>query len=181
MSKASGKPAFGRLSKDLFSKEIQSDLKGSEYVFVTQFKNVSSNGLSDLRKGLRKNQGKYLVVKNTLGRRVLEALPYKGLSKFVDGQCGIAVTKGDVSKVSKLFVTFAEENAGFKIAAAYVAGQVYAADGVKALASLPSREELLSKMLGSMQTPISSMVNVLSGVLRNFVNVIDQIKKTKEK
>jgi len=174
------KPSYGKLSKSLLVKELEDTLRGGESVFVTQFSNVSVNALFDLRKKLRAKKTQYLVVKNTLGRRVFGAGAHKALAEHVGGQCGIAVTKEDVSLISKIFMTFSEENAGFKVSAASIDGQVFTNDMVKQLATLPSREELLSKALGSMMSPVQSFVGVLNQLVAGVVNVIDQIRRSKE-
>lgn len=176
----SNKTGYGKLAKQLYSKEIQKDLDGAKNIIVAQFSQVGTNSMFDLRKKLRASKATFLVVKNTLGRRVLDADPYKGLSPLVNGQCGLGVTNEDVAKLSKTFVTFAEENPNFKINGAYVDGQIFSVDQVKSLASLPSREELLSKMLGNMKAPISNFVGVLNQVVTGIVNVLDQIRKSKE-
>lgn len=175
------KVGYGKLAKDLFSKEIAEALAGARNVFIAQFTNLSVNNASELRKNLRKTRTRFLVVKNSLGRRALVDSPFKGLAQMVDGQCGLGITSGDVSKVSKILVGFSDENAGFKVNGAYIDGQVYASEAVKRLSALPSREELLSKMLRGLNAPMSGLVSVLNEVLAGIVHVLDQIRKSKEK
>ncbi len=174
------KSSFGRLSKTLFGRELESALKGAPYVFVTQYSSVSSSALGELRKNLRTNKARYLVLKNAVGRRVLEAAPQKGLGALVEGQCGLGITSGDVARVSKVFATFSEENAGFKISGAYVDGQMFTGEMVKQLAALPSREELIARALGGLMSPVAGLVGVLNQLVTGFVNVLDQIRKSKE-
>ena len=174
------KRGYGRLSKTLLGRQIESGLKGAKTVFVTQFSSVSSNALNDLRKNLRKNKARYMIVKNAVGRRVLEGTPQKPLAPLVGGQCGLAITNEDAARVSKVFASFADENAGFKIGGAFVEGQVFTADMVKRLASLPSREELIAKALGGLLSPMTGLVSVLGQLVTAFVNVLDQIRKSKE-
>ncbi len=172
---------YGKLSKTIFGRSVESSLKGIRYVFVSQFSNVSTNALSELRKNLRKNKAKFLVVKNTVGRKVVEAAEQKSIGPLIGGQCGLAMTNEDVAKISKVFSAFADENAGFKIKGAYVEGQIFTGEMVKRLASLPSREELLAKAFGSMQSPIVGFVSVLNQLVVGFVNVIEGIRRSKEK
>lgn len=172
---------YGKLSKTLLGRQVESSLKDAKYVFVTQFSSVSSNAMAELRKSLRKSKARYLVVKNAVGRKIVDSTQQKSLSPLIGGQCGLAVTNDDFAKVSKVFATFAEENAGFKISGAYMEGQIFTGDMVKQIAKLPSREELIAKALGSMQSPISGFVGVLNQLVTGFVNVIAEIKKSKER
>ena len=172
---------YGKLLKTILGREVESNLKGARTVFVAQFSSVSSNALGELRKSLRKTQAKFMVVKNAVGRKVVDASEQKGLSPFIGGQCGIATTNADAARISKVFSTFADENAGFKIRGAYVEGQIFTGEMVKQLASLPSREELIAKALGSMQSPIAGFVGVLNQLVTGIVNVIDGIRRSKDK
>ena len=133
----SNKIGYGKIAKNLYTKEIQDNLKDSKHLFIAQFSKVSVNSIFDLRKRLRPSKSSFLVVKNSLGRRVLEAGPYKELSGAVEGQCGFGISNDDISKLSKIFVTFSEENPTFKISGAYLDGQIFSSDMVKSLAALP--------------------------------------------
>ena len=177
MSKKTG---FGKLVKQLLEKEIKRDIEGSRNVFVAQFSNISVNSMFELRRNLRKTRAEFLVVKNSIARRVLGRLPFKGLVPLVNGQCGLSVTDGDTAKVSKILATFSEENAGFKISGAYMEGALFSVDMVKQLAMLPSREELLAKIAGGMKAPIQGFVSVLGQLTGGLVNVLEQIRKSKE-
>ena len=174
------KIGYGKLAKNLYTNEIEKSLKGAKHVFVAQFSKVSVNSIFDLRKKLRPSKSSFLVMKNSLGRRALQAGPYKVLGESIEGQCGFGISNDDISKLSKIFVTFSEENPTFKISGAYLDGQVFSADMVKSLAALPSREQLISKMLGNMNAPISNFVGVLNQIVCSVVNVLDQIRKSKE-
>jgi large subunit ribosomal protein L10 len=175
------KTSYGPLVKKLLTEQIGHDFKGSQQIFVTTFSNISVNGMSALRKKLREQKTAYRVVKNTIAKRVLAEQGHDGLSELIDGQCGIAVSRGDVSAVSKAIVDFAADNTTFQVKSVFLDGKVYGAKDVQAFASLPSRHELLAKVCGGLNSPIQGLVGALSGVLRNFANVIDQIKSNKEK
>ena len=174
------KGGFGKLVKAGLMKETQKGFESCQHVFVTQFSNITVNAIGELRKNLRKQQTQFLVVKNSIGRKALASMPMKGLEPFFQGQCGMGLTSGDPAKISKILVTFGEENNGFKVGGAYIDGQIFSMAMVKQLATLPSREELLSKICGGLQSPITGMVTVLSQVLRGIVNVLDQIKNSKD-
>ena len=172
--------AYGPLVKKLLLGRLEKDATDASQVFVTSFTKISSNGISDLRKRLRTGNTRLRVVKNTVARKALAGAKKEGLSAKLDGQCALGLSMGDVSTVSKILIGFAEENETFRVEGLYLDGQVYGADQIKEFAKLPPRQELLAKVCGGMNAPISGMVNTLSGIMRNMVNVVDQIRKKKE-
>jgi large subunit ribosomal protein L10 len=170
---------FSRVSKESIIKDIEKELKKGEPFFVVRHDSVPATNIDKLRAKLRTSKTRYLVVKNTLGQKALERAKLKELSEHVQGACGIAFTSGDVVGPSKTLMEFAKENETFKVQAGYMQGKLVSVDQIKVLASLPSREVLLAKVLGTMQAPISGFVSVLAGTLRKFVNVVDAIQKKK--
>ena len=172
---------FSRVSKDLIIKEIENELKKDQPFFVVRHDTVPAASIDKLRAKLRTTKTRYLVVKNTLGQKAFERMKMKELGDQIEGACGLAFTSGDVVGSSKALMEFAKDNANFKVQAGYMAGKIMTTDQVKVLASLPSREVLLAKVVGGIQAPISGFVNVLAGTLRKLVNVVDAIQKKKSK
>lgn len=171
---------FSRVSKDIIIREIEKELKGKPTFFVTQHGGVSAVSLDKLRKKLRGVDSRYLVVKKSLSKKAFERANLKEVSDAMTGACGVAFTTGDIIASSKVLVEFAKENEAFKIQSGFMNGQVMPAEQVKVLATLPSREVLLAKMLGTMQAPMSRLVGVLSGTLRKVVTAVDAIAKKKQ-
>ena len=125
------------------------------------------------------------VVKNTMVRIAANEIGLEGLDPVLNGTTAIAVSAEDAVAPAKVVYDFIKENKLEKtevltIKLGVVEGKVISVDEVKALASLPSREVLIAKVLGSMQAPISGMVNVLQGTIRNMVYVLDAIRAQKE-
>lgn len=172
---------LSRVSKDSIIKDIEKELKKGEPFFVARHDAVSATSIDKLRAKLRGAQTRYFVVKNTLGQKALERAKLKELTGHIQGACGIAFTSGDAVASSKVLMEFAKENENFKVQGGYMQGRLVSVDQIKVLASLPSREVLLSKVVGAMQAPISGFVNVLAGTLRKFVNVVDAIARKKTK
>ena len=170
---------FSRVSKELIIKEVEKELKNRETFFIARHDTVPATRIDKLRAKLRASKTRYLVVKNTLGQKAFERAKMKELGAHIQGACGIAFTSGDVALSSKTLMEFAKENENFKVQAGYMGGKIMTADQVKVLASLPSREVLLARVVGQIQAPISGFVNVLAGTLRKFVNVVDAIHKKK--
>jgi len=170
---------LSRVSKDMIIQEIEKELKSRDTFFIARHDFVPAVNLDKLRANLRAAKARYFVVKNTLGQKALERANLKEVIGFIQGACGLAFSSGDPALTSKALMDFAKENENFKVQVAYLNGQMVSADRVKVLASLPSREVLLSRVAGGMQAPIAGFVGVLAGTLRKIVNVVDAIGKKK--
>ncbi len=171
--------SYGPQVKDLLLNGLKTDIETAEHVFITSFAGLNVNKVDELRKQLRASGTKYRVVKNTLIKKVLSETQFKGLIETVESQVGIGLSNGEVSQISKIFVDFGKENETFQVRSLSFGGNTYSDSEVDALAKLPSRHELLSIVCGTLNAPIQGVVTVLSGVIRNFVNVLDQVKNQK--
>ena len=170
---------LSRVSKDLIIAEIEKELRSRPTFFVAQHGMVSAPLLDQLRAKLRSAGSRYFVVKNRLAKKALEKAKLEGLTESFAGSCGIAFSGGDPVQPSKILVEFQKANEVFKIQKGFVNGVVIGIDQIRVLASLPSREVLLAKMVGGIQAPISKFVNVLAGTVRKVVTVIDAVAKKK--
>lgn len=135
-----------------------------------------------LRRKMREAGIEYRVVKNTLTRIAAKDAGIQGMETYLEGPTVIAMSATDPVAPAKLLSDFIKENKlqVLEIKAGLVEGKVIDSNGVKALASLPPREVLIAKMLGSMQAPISGLVNVLHGNIRNLVYALEAVRKQKE-
>ncbi len=170
---------FSRVSKNLIIAQIKKELEGSSTFFITQYAGVSASSLDKLRTKLRGVKSRYLVVKNSLGRKALDNKKFSPLTDAVTGACGFAFSNGDPALSSKILMDFSKENEGFKVQSGFIDGAVIGADQVKVLASLPSRDVLIARVVGGVQAPLSRFVGVLSGTVRRIVTVLDAIVKKK--
>jgi large subunit ribosomal protein L10 len=135
--------------------------------------------LTALRANARKN-GVYLrVVKNTLVRRAIAGTPFEGLSAKLVGPLIYGISKDPVA-AAKLLNDFAKGNDKLAIKIGAMPNYVMDVAGVKALATMPSREELLSKLLGTMQAPITQFVRTLNEVPTKFVRGLAAVRDAKE-
>ena len=160
--------------------EIKEKLANSKGAVFTNYRGVTVAQDTKLRRKLREAGVEYRVIKNTMTRIAAKELGLDGLEAHLEGPTALAVSATDPVAPAKLIAEFIKENKVLEIKAGLVEGQLIDVAAVKALASLPSREVLIAKMLGSMQSPISGFVNVLQGTIRNFVYVLDAVRKEKE-
>lgn len=117
-----------------------------------------------LRKELREAGVVYKVYKNTLMKRAFEGTDYAQLDDLLDGPSAIAIGTDDATAPARILAKYVKEVESLEFKGAVVEGTFYDVDGVKALASIPSRDELISKLLGSLQSPITNLARVLNQI-----------------
>lgn len=152
----------------------------SQAAIVAGFSGLNVHQMAELRGQLRATHSELQVVKNTLARRAATDTVFASLSDQFVGPTSITFTSQDVIAVAKALTDYAKKEPKFSIRAGFVEGQVLSAEQVAALAELPPREVLLSRLLASMQSPVSGFVGVLQGVLRQFLYVLQAVKEAKE-
>jgi len=175
------KESLSRKCKEGMVDEIISSIEKHPNFFITNYMGLSVANLEGLRKNLSKASAQYFVVKNSVLKVVFDKMKMPEASGMIESGMGISLSGADAIATSKALVTFAKDNNKFKVRAAYIDGKFVTAETIAVLASLPSREVLLSRVVGGMKAPISGFVGVLSGVLRKFVYTVDAIKVSKEK
>lgn len=144
--------------------EIKAKVDGAASVVCVDYRGISVADDTVLRKNLREAGCEYKVYKNTLLKRAFEGTDFAKLDDVLEGPTAIAIGKEDATAPIRVLndVVKANENVEFK--AAVVEGELYDVEGVKTLASIPSREVLISKLLGSLQSPITNFARVLKQI-----------------
>lgn len=160
--------------------EIKAKMESAKTIVLTDYRGLNVSEMTKLRSQLRKAGVEYKIVKNTLTRIAATDLGLEGLNEYLEGPTAIAISIEDPVAPAKILSDFAAANKNLEIKGGVIEGKVIGFDGVKALADLPPREVLLAKVLGGMQAPLVGMANVLQGPIRNFVYVIDAVRKQKE-
>jgi large subunit ribosomal protein L10 len=151
----------------------------SKSIYLTDFQGMNVELATKMRRRLRDAKVEYVVAKNTLTKLALKKHGVDSLDQYLEGPTGIAFGADEVT-AAKIISDFAKEFEKPALKAAYVSGQVYGPDGIKALAQLPPREVLLGQFIGALRSPMQGFVGVLSGSLRQMVGVIDAIGKKKQ-
>ena len=160
-------------------KEKLTTAKGA--VFVS-FTGLTVADVTKLRRKFVEAGVEYKVIKNTLTRIAAQQANLDELSGILEGPTALAVSAEDPVAPAKVLKEFIKETKteSITVKAGLLDGQIIDAAAVEALASLPSREELIAKLLGSMQAPISNTVNVLQGNIRNIVYALNAVREQKE-
>lgn len=159
--------------------EVSAEIANAQSIIVAEYRGLEVGDITVLRANARKS-GVYLrVLKNTLVRRAVAGSPFEGLADKMVGPLIYGISTDPVA-AAKLMHDFGKSNPKLVLKAGAMPNYVMDADGVKALASMPSREELLSKLLGTMQAPIAQFVRTLNEVPTKFVRGLAAVRDAKE-
>ena len=145
-------------------KEISESIEGAQSVVLVDHRGLTVAQDTDLRKQLREAGVFYKVYKNTMMNFAFKDTPFEELTSLLDGPSAIAVSKDDATAPARLLANFAKTAPILEFKGGVVEGKMYDANEIQEIAKIPSRDELLSKLLGSIQSPIA-----------NFARVINQI------
>lgn len=144
--------------------EIAGNLKGALGVVLCEYRGLTVEQDTQLRKNLREAGVTYKVYKNTLVKRAIEGGEFESLKDDLTGPTAIAISDTDAAAPARILANFAKEAEALVLKSGVVEGNYYDQDGIKQLASIPSREELLSKLLGSIQSPIANFARVVAQI-----------------
>jgi large subunit ribosomal protein L10 len=160
--------------------ELKDLLTSSKGVVLVNYCGLTVAEDTELRAKMREAGVKYMVAKNTFIRIAAKEAGIEGLDSVLEHNTALAFSAEDPVAPAKILNDFSKDHKALELKAGVLDGKVIAVDEVKALAELPSREELLAKLVGSMQAPISGLVNVLQGNIRNFVYTLEAVRQKKE-
>ena len=152
---------------------LKEQLDGARAAVLTEYRGLSVRQLSDLRKQLKGAAAEYKVVKNRLARIAVKGSALDALGAHLKGPTGLAFSKQDPVAVAKVLQTFARTNPQLQIKLGLVEGNVLQAAELKALAELPSKEQIRSQIVGAVQGPMAQLVSLLQAPLREIVYVLE--------
>ena len=161
--------------------ELERSFKGTDSAIVLDFKGLKVPEVTELRRQVRGTQSEYLVVKNTLALRATKGTALEAVAEHFSGATAVAFNKGNAVALAKVLTNFAKTNPNLVFKAAVIDGPAVPAAEIKTIAELPSREELVSKLLFVMQSPMRRLVTVLNGPVRNLAGVLSQVAEQKSK
>lgn len=160
--------------------EIAAQLAKAQAVIVAENRGLPVEAVTGLRAKARKS-GLYLrVLKNTLARRAVKGTPFEKLAEQMTGPLMYGIAQDPVAG-AKVLADFAKDNELFVLKGGAMADAVMSAKDVKALATMPSREELLAKLVGTLQAPIAKLVRTMNEVPGKFVRTLAAVQAAKEK
>ena len=157
--------------------DLNEGIGSATNAFLMSFKGITVPQVTELRRQVRETGSEYLVVKNTLALIAVKDSPLVALKDQFSGETAVAFNKSDAVALAKALTKFAKDVPTVQFKGAMLNGQVVPATQIQAIAALPSREELLSKLLYLMQHPIRGLAIVLNANIRNLAVVLDQVAK----
>ena len=161
---------------------LREQLAKAQNVFLTGFEKLTVGQDFELRKTIRGAGANYKVIKNRIGEKAAEGIPAGDLLKELKGMCSIAYTSGDPVALAKALSKYAKDNPEFTFKAGVVEGRMISIKEIESLATMPSKEELYSKLLFLLNSPAQRLVTVAGAVGRDLAVVINQgVEKQKFK
>jgi large subunit ribosomal protein L10 len=159
---------------------LRQELEKTSHLFVAGFEKLTVAQDFELRKTIRGAGGKYRVIKNNLAEKAAEGTPVEGLLKGLRGMNSLAYTSSDPVALAKALTNYAKNNATFTFKAGLVEGRAIDVASIRELASLPSRDEMMAKLLFLIQAPAQRLAATLGAVARNLALAVDQgVKENK--
>lgn len=155
---------------------LKERLARASTIYVTDFTGLKVKNVTELRRRFRGLGVEYVVVKNTLAQRALQDASVSGLDSVLDGPTGLVLAGADPIAAAKVLADFQKEFERPAVKAGLVDGRVVTAADVKRLATLPSREQLLSQIAGAFQAPLAGFVGVMSSLLYQMVGALEALR-----
>ena len=152
--------------------DLKERLHGVKTVLLTEYRGLTVQQISELRKQLRAVSAEYKVVKNRLAKIAISASELQVLTPQLTGPVALVVSKDDPVAVAKTLSTFARTNPAFAIKGGYVDGQLMLPDALKALAELPSKEALRAQLVGAISGPLTQLVGLLQAPQRELAYIL---------
>ena len=161
--------------------EMKANFEKAQVAVVTEYKGYTVEEITNLRRNLQKEGGDYMVTKNTLAKIAAKGTEYEAIVDLCKGPIAIAFGYEDQVSPAKVVSKFIKESKKGEILGAVLEGNLLSADEAKALANLPSKEELYAKMLGSINSPASGIVGSVNAVMASLTRAVAAVRDQKEK
>jgi large subunit ribosomal protein L10 len=157
--------------------DLVDKIQKSKSIFLVNYEGLKVSDIKNLKRKLKKELIDYMVAKKTLFKIAAQKSKLNIDPKKIAGNFALIFSYADEIAPSKILVNFSKENENLKIVAGVLNDELISADKIVSLSKLPGKIELLSKLVGSLNSPVYGFVNVLSGNLRGLVQILSQIKK----
>ncbi|HEX7400896.1 MAG TPA: 50S ribosomal protein L10 [candidate division Zixibacteria bacterium] len=159
--------------------DLKEKLALTRSLILTDFRGLNVEELSRLRRDLKKGGAEYRITKNTLIRMAARESGYEAIVDYLKGPTGLVFSYQDPISPAKVLHEFLLKSDKPKIKTIWLEGKLFGENQLKRLATLPSKEVVLTQIVGGLNAPMANFVGTLQGMLRNLVGVIDAIKETR--
>ncbi len=159
--------------------QMKEKIEKAKVAIVTDYKGLSVEEITKLRREIQKEDGDYMVTKNTLAKIAIKGTEYEVLSDALTGPVAIAFGFDDQVAPAKALAKFIKESKKGEILAAAMDGKLLSAAEAKALATLPSKQEIYAKMLGCINSPASGIANSINAVMSSLTRAMAAVRDQK--
>ena len=159
--------------------QIKENIDKAQVAIITEYKGYSVEEITNLRRALQKEGGDYMVTKNTLAKLAVKDTPYEVLAETFKGPIAIAFGFEDQVAPAKALSKFIKDTKKGEIIAAAMDGKLLSADEAKALATIPSKEEIYAKMLGCVNSPATGIVGSINAVMASLTRAVAAVRDQK--
>lgn len=160
--------------------EAKELIENSTALYLTDYSKINVADISDLRNQFRKEGVKYKVFKNTLfNRAIAESGKYQKLSEHLEGMTGFAFASTNPVAPAKIIKKYFDASQKLSLKACYIENQYFEGSKLDQLATLPTKQEIIAGILGSLNSPASGIVGSITAVMRDLVSVVEQISEKK--
>ena len=167
-----------RNEKSEIISEIKELLESSTAVYLTDYHGINVEDISSIRNQFRDEGVRYKVYKNTLVKRALDEVgKYDKIADHLVGMTGFAFTSADPLAPAKIINKYFGDKEKLSLKACYVEGEYFEGSQLKTLATLPTKNELIASIMGSLDSPVSGIVGAINAVMRDLVSVVEQISQ----
>lgn len=170
---------IGAVLRESISQTIKTNIENRGDIFMLSYSKVSSSQMNIFRKALRRAGAKIYVSKNKISKRILKDLSYDRLADKVAGQTAFVWCESDTAEISKALTKFSKECENVKIQGGLLQGKILELADIKRLSDLPSRDVLLSTLLGTIQSPITRFMGALNGKTQDLLSILKQLSEKK--
>lgn len=161
--------------------KLSEKFSSAKSIFLTDYSGLTVEAMTNLRRSFRKSNVEYLVSKNTLVRIAAGKAGYQTLVPYLEGPTALAFSLKDAGAPAKVIFDFLKSHPKPAIKAIIFEGQFFDAKDAEQISRLPSREAMLSQLVGTLNAPLYGLVNSLQGIVRNFVYALQAVAEKKEK
>lgn len=170
---------IGKLYRERIEKSVAEKLSSANGLFVVRFSGLKSCELTEFRNKLSQTKSRFFVSKNSLVRRALKEADFDNLVSILEGQAGVIFSYEDPISTCKTIHRFSKDHTALEFQGGVLEKRLILKSDLASLVSLPSKEGLQAKVVSCLAAPINNFVFILSGILREPVNVLDAIKNKK--
>jgi large subunit ribosomal protein L10 len=168
-----------RSEKDVVVQDVTEVFEKAKGVFVADYAGLTVEKISVLRQKCRAAKVEFMVVKNTLAKRAADAAGKGGINPYFKGPSAIAYSYDDPSAPARVIREFYKDNQKPKVRGSLFEGEFFGPEKTEAIATLPSKNELIARVLGGFNAPITGFVGGLNGILTKFVRTLDAVRESK--